>query len=100
MEKIMPGQRVKTSVSVDRDLWKSITVEAAQREVDNSDAVEDGLKLWLGEKRPESEFDGLSRVDRELLVRLTEFLRSDHPHSGDIRKVMSDMLNLFEKMSR
>jgi predicted DNA-binding ribbon-helix-helix protein len=39
--------RVKTSVSIERDLWREVRVECERRDMDKSEAVEEGLRGWL-----------------------------------------------------
>jgi hypothetical protein len=92
--------REKTSVSIDPDVWQNVRVETARRGMDKSDAVEEGLRWWLSSAPPPDSLDGLDLKDRQLMIRAAVFLRSDSTLRGDLRKVLTDMLNLFERMSR
>jgi hypothetical protein len=70
-DKNLPKQ-VKTSLSLDPALWKETRRASIDREVSLSDAVEAGLRMWIGGKE-ESVMDGLTAVDRGLIQRVAKW---------------------------
>jgi hypothetical protein len=98
----------QTTVRIDESLLRAVRVADATgpERLTLTDAIDAGIRLVLDQREggrsivPPSEFDGLSKTDRELSARIIEFLRSEHAHRDDFRKIARDMLNLFEKMSR
>jgi hypothetical protein len=99
--------RRQTTVRIEESLLKAIKVEDATgpARLSLTDAIDEGLRLVLAQRtggKPAAldSLDGLEPKDRHLMTRSAAFLRSDSALRGDFRKIVGDMLNLFERMSR
>lgn len=85
-----------TSVHIDPDLWEQVRKAAFEERVTHTQALEDGLRMWLtGVGRPANqteESETLSKSERRAADKLLMVLRSGNQ---DAIKAVTANLNLF-----
>lgn len=95
------SERQKTSVVIDPDLWQQVRVAAVTRGVDRADAIEEGLRMWMG--RPPSDNDvlsGLAPKQKELMSRLADVLRCEdytQQQRDDLATAVSTLVRLVTR---
>jgi hypothetical protein len=95
--------KAKTSAYIDEDLLRRVKMAAFERGSNQTEAMEQGLRWWLGEERPpapdeECILTGLAKPHRETLTALAWLLREGH--EAEMVEIVRRVIAVAEKKAR
>jgi hypothetical protein len=94
--------KAKTSAYIDEDLLRRVKVAAIERGSNQTEAMEQGLRWWLGEERPpaseECILTGLAEQHRKTLTALAWLLREGH--EAEMVEIVRRVIAVAEKKAR
>lgn len=83
----------QTTVRIDKELLKAVKRAALERESDQTEAINTGLRLWLGATIPtDSALEGLSSRQRKLVLDIIDVLRAGNPRYEKMLRAAVDVM--------